>query len=46
MAEAEVFLNMIGFLIYLKKNKYDWINAEYASVCLKYNVKDTFLKLL
>ena len=32
---------MLGFLIYLNKNKYGLISLEQGRICLKYNVKDT-----
>ena len=42
---SRMFVNMLGFLICLKINKYDWISLKYAKICLKYSVKDN-LKLL
>ena len=42
---SRMFLNMLGFWISHNKNKHDWISAEYASICLNYNVKGT-VKLL
>ena len=42
---SRMFLNMPGFLISLNKNKYEWINLEYAWICLKYNVKGTVILL-
>ena len=42
---GRMFLNMLGFLICLNKNKHDWISLEYASICPNYNVNDT-VKLL
>ena len=38
---SRMFFNILGFLIYLNKNKYGWINLENARICLKYNVKNT-----
>ena len=38
---SRMFLNILGFLICLNKNKDGWINLEHARICLKYNVKDT-----
>ena len=43
---SRMFLNMLGFLICLNKNKYGWISLKYARICLKCKVKDTIKLLL
>ena len=43
---SRMFVNMLGFLLCLNKNKYGWISLKYARICLKCKVKDTIKLLL
>ena len=43
---SRIFLNILGFLIWFKKEKHGWISLAHASICLKYNVKDTYKKTI
>ena len=43
---SRIFLNILGFLIWFKKEKHGWISLAHASIYLKYNVKDTYKKTI